>query len=168
MRDAPDTVLPPAIALSVQIAPSRRLRALLFLAALVHAGAASYIVARAAQLAWPWPLAGACCLAAALCAAAAGQPLKMRRIDISKAGAVRLTVQQKLPEGGRAVRLLPGSLLWGQLLVLRFGSLDDAAAAPCTVLVLPDSVGRASFRALAVAMRAIAGHDSAENVQKIG
>ena len=168
MRDVPDAALPPAISLSVQIAPSRRLRALLFLAALVYGGAACSILSGALDVAWPWLLASANGVAAVLCAGAAAQPLKVRRIDISKAGAVRLTVQQKLLDSGRAVRLLPGSLLWGQLLVLRLGSIDDAATPPQTVLVLPDSLEREAFRALAVAMRAIAGHSSADDAQKIG
>lgn len=170
MRAVHDAALPPAIvssiALSVSIAPSRRLRALLLLAALVHAGSACSILSGALDVAWPWLLAGSAGVAAALCVVAAVQPLNMHRIDISKAGGLRLTVQQGLLDPGRAVRLLPGSLLWGQLLVLRFGSID-AGTAPATVLVLPDSVGREAFRALSVALRAIAGHSSAEHGQKI-
>lgn len=168
MRDAPDTALPPAMSLSVQIAPSRHLRALLFVAALVHAGAAGFILSGALDVALPWLLTGSSGMAAVLCAIAAAQPLNVRRIDISKAGALRLTVQQKLPGSGHAVRLLSGSLLWGQLLVLRFGSLDDAAVPPRTVVVLPDSMEREAFRALAVAMRAIAGHNGENETQKIG
>ena len=168
MRDVHAAALPPAIALSVLIAPSLRARAMLVLAALAHAGAACSFVFCAFDVALPWLLAGCSGAAAVLCLAAATQPLKMRRIDISKAGAIHLTVQLKLPECGRAVRLLPGSLLWGQLLVLRFGSVDDGTAPRHTVLVLPDSLGRESFRALAVAMRAIAGRSSADDVQKIG
>jgi hypothetical protein len=171
MRDVRDAALPPAIvssiALSVSIAPSRRLRALLLLAALAHAGTACSILSGALDVAWSWLLAGGAGVAAALCAAAATQPLNMRRIDISKAGGLHLTVQQGLLDPGRAVRLLPGSVLWGQLLVLRFGSID-AGTAPVTVLVLPDSVGREAFRALSVALRAIAGQGSAEHGQKIG
>jgi len=170
MRDVHAAALPPAmgpsIALSVSIAPSRRLRALLFLAALLHAGAACSIVTGVLRVAWPTLLAGCGGVAAVLCAAAAAQPLKMRRIDISKAGALRLTVQQKLLDPGRAVQLLPGSLLWRRLLVLRLGRID-ASAAPLTVLVLPDSLGCEAFRALSVAMRAIAGNSSAEDRQKI-
>ena len=168
MRAVHAAVLPPSIALTVLVRPSRRLRALLYCAALVHASAGLLILFTAQHVAAPWLLAAACGAAAILCAGAAGQPLKVRQIDISKVGGLRLTVQQKLPEDGRAVRLLPGSLLWGQLLVLRFGSIDDAAERVQTVLVLPDSTDRASGRALAVAMRAIAGRSSAGDVQKIG
>jgi hypothetical protein len=65
------------------------------------------------------------------------------------------------------VRLLPGSLLWEQLLVLRLGSIDEGAAREQTVLVFPDSLSRESFRALAVALRAIAGRGSVIDAKKI-
>ena len=164
----PVAALPPSIALAVLVKPSRRLRALLWAAALVHAGTAWHIVGAGQYFAAPWVWAAGCGVAAALCAAAACQPLKVRRIDISKAGGLRLTVQQKQPEPARAVRLLPGSLLLRQLLVLRFASIDDTARPVQTVLVLPDSTDRATLRALTVAMRAIAGRNDACNVQKIG
>jgi hypothetical protein len=159
-----DAALPPSIALTVLVHPSLRLRLVLVLAALVHAGAALFILANAAGFGAPWLLAGACCVAAALSTLAAVQPLKTRLIDISKAGAVRLTVQHKQPETARAVRLLPGSLLWANLLVLRLGGIDDAAVRVHTVLVFPDSVGGESFRALAVAMRATSGRGRVGNV----
>ena len=164
----PAAALPPSIALAVLVKPSRRLRALLWLVALVHGGAAGLILSNAHNFAVPMLLAASCGVAATLSAAAACQPLKVRQIDISKAGALRLTVQQRLLDPGRAVRLLPGSLLWGRLLVLRLASIDDPAAPVHTVLVLPDSTDRASLRALAVAMRAIAGRNGACNGQKIG
>lgn len=160
MRDVPDADLPPSIALAVLIRPSRRLRALLLFAALAHAGAAAVVALFAQDFSWPWLLAMASGAAVALCTAAACQRPNLRRIDISKAGALYLTVQQKLPESACAVRLLPGSLLWQQLLVLRLASVD-AAAAVHTVLVFRDSTSCASFRALSVALRAIAGRGSA-------
>ena len=164
----PADALPPTIALAVPVQPSRRLRALLWLAALVHGGAAFLLWSNRLHCMAPWLLAAACGVAATLCATAAAQPLKVRRIDISKAGELRLTVQQKLPENGRAVRLLPGSLLWGRLLVLRLGSIDDATIPVQTVLVLPDSMDSATLRALVVAMRAVSGRSGAGNVEKIG
>jgi hypothetical protein len=164
----PAVVLPPSIALTVLVKPSRRLRALLCLFALVHAGTAWRILSNEHNFAAPLLLATCCGLAATLCGAAACQPLKTRRIDISKAGAVRLTVQHKLPGPGRAVRLMPGSLLLARLLVLRLASIDGATVCVQTVLVLPDSTDRATLRALVVAMRAIAGRNSACDVQKIG
>ena len=168
MRAVHAAALPPSIALVVRIVPSRRLRALLAAMALAHAGTGWSILAAPDNFAVPWLLAGVCGVAAALCAAAAAQPLKVRQIDISKAGALRLTVQQRLLDPGRAVRLLPGSLLLRRLLVLRLASIDDPTVPVETVLVLPDSTDRASMRALAVAMRAIAGRNGACNVQKIG
>lgn len=167
MRDVPDAPLPPSIALAAIVHGSSRLRALLLLAGLVHAGAALFILMGGRNFAWPWLLAGACGVASTLCAAAACAPFKVRRIDISKAGALALTVQHKQPESSRAVRLLPGSLLWEQLLVLRLGSIDEGAAREQTVLVFPDSLSRESFRALAVALRAIAGRGSVIDAKKI-
>jgi len=167
MRAVPAAALPPSIALAVLVRPSLRLRMLLASAALVHAVAAFFILSNGCSLAAPRLLGGACCVASALCMLAAVQPLKMRLIDISKAGALRLTVQQKLPCNGRAVRLLPGSLLWGRVLVLRFGGIDDAAVPVQTLMVFPDSTEPESFRALAVAMRALAGRNRAGDVQKI-
>ena len=160
--------LPPSIALVVRIAPSCRLRASLGLASLIHAGLAWHVATAASSYALPWLLGGMCIVATLLCAAAATQPLPAHQIDISKAGALRLTVQQKLPDAGRPVRLMPGSLLWGRLLVLRLASIDDAPVRVHTVLVLPDSTDRVSLRALVVAMRAIAGHSGAGDVEKIG
>lgn len=168
MRDVLDVVLPPSIALVVRIAPSRRLRALLLLAACMHAGAAALILSPQQNFALPWWCAAACCAAAALCLVAALQPLNVRQIDLSKAGALRLTVQQKQPANGRAVRLLPGSVLWERLLVLRLASADGAPFPVQTVLVLPDSTGRDAFRALTVALRAIAGRGESDEGKNIG
>ncbi|HEX8478242.1 MAG TPA: hypothetical protein VF663_07890 [Telluria sp.] len=164
----PAAALPPSIALAVLVAPSRRLRALMWLVALVHAGTAWHILSNQQNFAAPLLLAACCGAAAALCATAASQPLKVRRIDISKAGAVRLTVQHKVPGPGCAMRLMPGSLLLARFLVLRLASIDNATVSVQTVLVLPDSTDRASLRALVVAMRAIAGRNGACDVQKIG
>jgi hypothetical protein len=171
MHPVPDALLPSeralSIALTAIIAPSRRLRALLWLAALVHAGTAAFLHIYAARFALPWLLVTSCCFAAALCTAAALRPVKVRQIDISKTGALRLTVQQNLPDRGHAARLLPGSVLWGWLLVLRISSIDDATSPVQTVLVLPDSTDPETFRALVVAMGSIAGRDSAAAMQKI-
>lgn len=166
MRAIEHAVLPATIALSVQIAPSRRLRLLLYGAALVHAGSACAMFSNLLDVAFPSLLAGASGIAALLCARAAARPRTMRQIDISKAGALRLTVQQELPPGGRAVRLLRGSLLWGKLLVLRFDSIDAGPMAPQTVVVLPDSTAPEAFRKLSVALRAIAGHSASDATQK--
>ena len=167
MSDVHDAVLPPSIALIVCIAPSRRLRALLLLAALGHAGAAWLLLSPQQNFACCTLFASVCCGAALLCIAAALQRLNMRHIDISKGGALRLTVQQMQPANGRAVRLLPGSVLWERLLVLRLASTDGAPFSVQTVLVFPDSVERDAFRALAVALRAIAGRSHMDEAEKI-
>lgn len=164
----PDAALPPSIALAVLIRPSRRLRLLLLLAALAHAATAASILFSAENFAFPWLLASASGSAAGMCTAAAWRRWNVRRIDISKAGALRLTVQHKLPEHGRAVLLLPGSLLGEQLLVLRLGGVDDGPTPVRTVLVLRDSTDPASFRALSVALRAIAGRSGGADISKIG
>jgi toxin CptA len=167
MRDVQDAAVPQSIAFSAALHGSWRLRAWVVLAALVHAGGAVFVLAGGRNFAWPWLLAAAGIMASVLCAAVACRPFKVRQIDISKAGAVALTVQQKQPESSRAVRLLPGSLLWEQLLVLRLGSIDEGAAREFIVLVFPDSLSRESFRALAVALRAIAGRSGAVDAKKI-
>jgi len=83
------------------------------------------------------------------------------RIDISPVGQIRLTVQQSSGQPAAAVAtdapplsLLAGSTLWPGLLVLRLGEADQASRlAVQAVLVLPDSVARASWRPLALACR---------------
>ena len=70
------------------------------------------------------------------------------RLDISGVGVPRLTVYQ---HSGTPLRLLAGATLWPGLLVLRLG----AAAGPTqTLVLLPDSVAPADWRALALACRA--------------
>jgi len=72
---------------------------------------------------------------------------------------MRLTVQQEVGAGPAAatdiaVSLLPGSLLWPQLMLLRLG---DANGAACTVPVLRDSLGPDEYRCLRVALGALEG-----------
>ena len=54
---------------------------------------------------------------------------------------------------GSTLRLLGGSTLWPRLLLLRLA--DDAGRAQ-VLLVLPDSVAPAQWRALSLACRAVA------------
>lgn len=74
------------------------------------------------------------------------------RIDLSPVGPLRLTVQGTAgPAAASApLSLLAGSTLWPCLLVLRLGRAGQAAT---TLLVLPDSVARASWRPLLLACR---------------
>ena len=90
----------------------------------------------------------------------------VRRIDISGLGQLRLTVQQQLGEGAAAGRiaapgtlmtLLPGATVWPCCILLRLRA-DDGAVWP--LVLLPDSVAGGQYRALAVAVRALAGGHS--------
>ena len=86
----------------------------------------------------------------------------VRRIDISGVGQLRLTVQQKLGEGeaaaailapGSAMTLLPGATVWPCCILLRLRA-EDGATWP--LVLLPDAVTPGQYRALAVAVRALA------------
>jgi toxin CptA len=83
---------------------------------------------------------------------------KTHRIDISGTGGVALTVQQGLrepiaaPPSEAGVTLLPGSVLWPFLMVLRF---RDCAARTHVLPIWRDSVGPDAWRLLAVAVQAI-------------
>ena len=156
-----------SIALAVIIAPSRTLRRLLWGFALLQLGAALLLaggegVAGARFVAAPW-LACASSAAALLAACAArrhGRPEMRRRIDISGLGELRLTVQHSLgPAGSQAcrMRLMPGSTLWPQCLLLRLRPVRGGAQ--CVLVILPDSMAPDQFRGLAVALKAVAGRD---------
>jgi len=86
----------------------------------------------------------------------------VRRIDISGVGQLRLTVQQELGKGGAAagipapgspMTLLPGATVCPCCILLRLRA-EDGATWP--VVLLPDAVPRGQYRALAVAVRALA------------
>ncbi|HZX29019.1 MAG TPA: hypothetical protein VFF16_18230 [Telluria sp.] len=93
---------------------------------------------------------------AALALHASARRARSCRIDVFGLGAAPLTVQQD-EAAPRPVRLLPGSVFWPALLVLRL------SAAPRVLLVLPDSVPPGAFRPLAVALRTLAARASARN-----
>ncbi len=95
-----------------------------------------------------------------------------RRLDISGLGQVRVTVQREMrleersagtclanspfdgpQEEGELVTLLPGAIVWPHCMVLRVRSVDGATL---RLVLLPDSMRRSDFRALAVAVRALA------------
>lgn len=146
-----------SIAVTAVVAPSRRLRLLL---------AASSASLLAASLAVGWllpgrfvsPWAGLPLLLAglALAHAAASLGATVRRIDISGPGQLRLTVQQdvRLPtSGGEPVELLAGAVVWPCCMLLR---LRAESGAVWRVAVLPDGMAPGDYRALAVAVRAVA------------
>jgi hypothetical protein len=94
-------------------------------------------------------LAGA---GSAVLGAAAVRP-KTHRIDISGTGDLHVTVQQNVDrrEGGNAV-LLPGTVVWPMLMVLRHAAPGTGSRVLC---VWRDSVDAAAWRALAVALAVI-------------
>jgi len=169
-----------SIGLTVVVLPSRIMRLLAagFGAALLAAALASSQLAPAgftagAVVAAALLFAGLCSLHAAL------RPAMVHRIDISGVGRIRLTVQQdvrSLAAGGMPVVLLSGSTLWPRLMLLRFGPADEGGTgaggwlprwrAGCCVVVFPDSVAPDAFRALAVALGAIAGQGGVQVVER--
>ena len=147
-----------SIAVSAVVHPSRRLRGLL--AAFCAALCAS---ALAVGLLLPERFAGGAIVALAPLFAALllghsctflPAAATVRRIDISGVGQLRVTVQQDMSGNGAAAELLPGATVWPGCMVLR---LRVESGAVRTLLLLPDSVGRGQYRALAVAVRALAG-----------
>jgi hypothetical protein len=90
---------------------------------------------------------------------------KMHRIDISGTGEVVLTVQQVLrkpsvagspgaAESAATVALLPGSVVWPPLMLLRLRS-ENPGARVQVLAVWRDSVEPGAWRVLAVALLAI-------------
>lgn len=131
-----------SIAVSVIVRPSLALR-------VAHAGLCCCVMASAAVC--PGVVAPLLCVAAGALAWLGGRPSGIaRQLDISGVGRVRLTVYQ---HNGGTLRLLGGSTLWPRLLLLR---LADDAGRQQVLLVLPDSVAPAAWRALALACRAVA------------
>ncbi|QOY93064.1 hypothetical protein IM543_15965 [Massilia sp. UMI-21] len=173
-----------SIAMTVVIAPSRRLRCLLagFGASLLAAACAAGLPACAGVSRYGGfaaaPLVAAALLLAGLCVLhAALGPAMVHRIDISGVGRLRLTVQQGVRTDACEAfpaRLLPGSTLWPWLMLLRLETAPGPAPdGPCgwfrgcmparrklvcrNVVILPDSVPPAAMRALAVALGGAGG-----------
>jgi len=144
-----------SIAVSALVAPSRQLRIALGVYALVHLGAAVLVCAVVPERFGFSSLCAFFFLAAAMFLLHGCASLdKTHQIDVSGTGALRLTVQQKVGAGpvaatSLAVSLLPGSLLWPQLMLLR---LADADGATYTVPVLRDSLAPTEYRSLRVAL----------------
>jgi hypothetical protein len=95
----------------------------------------------------------------AVLGAAARRP-KMHQIDISGTGDLRVTVQQDVggPPGGNAA-LLPGSVLWPMLMLLRYAA---PGTGPGVLAVWRDSVDAATWRALAVALAVVGRRGDAD------
>ncbi len=153
-----------SIALTAVVLPSRGQRVVCLLFALVALLATIAVLACSESFHTPYLIATACGLACALPLRAAAGSAKAHQIDISGLGQIRLTVQLcsgRIPAArpgtpvcpaARDVRLLPASTLWPSLLLLL---LRDSSGVLTPVVVLPDSLSPAAFRALACACRAI-------------
>ena len=146
-----------SIAVSAVIVPSRLLRFTLAGFVAANLGAA---VMLGSGVGGPFrlPLVGACAclLAAAVLGAALARRRKVRQIDISGLGQLRLTVQQG--SGLEELRtdlaeLQRGSTVWPGLMVLRLRREDGVVGA---LALLPDSMEPGQFRRLSVAIRYIA------------
>jgi toxin CptA len=162
-----------SIAVSVVVGPSLIHRLLLAGCGLAQLGAALAVGVIAPDR-FPWAswLALALALAGAALLHGAARCPKTHRIDISGTGELRVTVQQDVHPArtdsvvfasqgaGRqqgvaaatGVELLPGSVMWTVLVLLRYGAPGARAG------VLPvwrDSVDPKAWRALAVALAAI-------------
>lgn len=175
------------IALTAVLAPSRRLRLLVGAAGACPLAAACAVALAAPATYAAQPLVAAALLFAGICVThAALRPGMVHRIDISGPGQLRLTVQQGVrpdESGTRAARLLAGSTRWPGLLVLRLelavdapvGALpapawrrlaDRRGPARLALAVLPDSLPPDAFRALAVAVGALAGVGGASSTER--
>jgi toxin CptA len=146
-----------SIAVSAIIVPSRMLRRTLLCYGLANLGAGAALGAGLVRPFW-LPLTCACCclLAGVLVLRSLAPGRKVRGIDISGLGQLRLTVQQGI--GSRDTRaalaaLLPGSTVWPGLMLLRLRGEDGVV---CALALLPDSVEPGQFRRLSVAIRDIA------------
>lgn len=165
-----------SFAVSAVIAPSRRLRWLV-----VAFCALLFATAAVVGLVVPGRFAGGGLLAvlplcAALSLAVRSRPWSSsranfprtgtrRRIDVSGPGQIRLTVQQTMQAGSAHATLLPGATVWPACIVLRLRT-DDGAIHP--LVLLPDALSAGQYRALAVAVRALAQRDAKSSSKKIG
>ena len=149
-----------SIAVSAVIKPSRLLRVALAAYAAAGAGAAMALAfGLGGHFHVPLVLAGACAAVALVAGRAAVAAATTRGIDISGLGEIRLTVQHSIgSQQGALVRLLPGSTVWPQLLLLLLKDADSGAVS--ALAILPDSVAPGQFRKIAVSINAIARRDN--------
>jgi toxin CptA len=147
-----------SIAVSVLVRPSRRVRVAVLAFAVIQCGVAlALLTGLAGPFALEQVLATLCLLAMVMLLRGYKRAANSHQIDISGLGQIRLTVQQHIGSAharSRPWRLMPGSTLWPQLMCLRLG---ERGAAPSVLLVAIDSLAPPEYRALAVAVRDIAG-----------
>ena len=158
-----------SIAVSAFVRPSRTARLLLLGWSLAHCAAATAVGLAPARFgAAPW-LAALLGGAGLILARAAALAPKTHQIDISGTGELRVTVQQDMraprpvQEAGcgsgdtseAPLALLPGSVLWPGLMVLRLGAQEHRHTRPQVLAIWRDSVDGDAWRALAVALGVI-------------
>jgi hypothetical protein len=166
-----------SIALSVIVRSSRVHRLLSLGCGLAQCAAALAVgigaPARFPDAYWLAPvLAGS---ALALMLGAARRP-KTHRIDISGTGELHVTVQQDVGVSGSVtgvpiaavpIALLPGSVRWPMLALLRYRAVDMPGTAAGVLPVCRDSVDAAAWRTLAVALAVIGRRCGGEGFDKI-
>lgn len=157
-----------SIAVSADIKPSRMLLIMMAVAAVfVAAIGVIFAFALVGQLSFILriSLAAACVLAAVLAFWLALQNRKAVWLHISGTGQIRLVEHHAVVRAkagtrvmsGGVAQLLAGSTVWPNLLLLRL-RLENGKVR--TIPVLPDSVPQETFRALQVACRWVASHNS--------
>ena len=158
--------MPMSIAVSAVIKPSRLLRASLAAHGAACAGAGAFLAASPAGTFLYSGALAACCFACAGAVMLAWRGAgKMRRIDISGLGKLRVTVQLNGGEtdgkstgaGVSLATLQPGSTVWPRLMMLL---LRDGEGGLSVLAVLPDSLNAEQFRVLAVAIRTMGGQEA--------
>lgn len=153
-----------SIAVSALVQPSRAQRLLLACAALAQLASALALAPWLAVMPVDMPAAALLpLLAAGVLALAAARLPKPHRIDISETGELRVTVQQGLC-AAPAARLLPGSVVWSGLMVVRWRVPGERAR---VLLIRRDGVDAAAWRALAVALAVIGGRAPADDEDTI-
>ena len=158
-----------SIAVSAVIVPSRRLRWLLA-ACSASLFAAAFAVGALLPARFAWGGAVACfplfaAFATAWSCLVYPAAATARRIDISGVGQIRLTVQEGMENLATTMTLLPGATVWPGCMLLRLRG-ETGRVRP--LLLLPDSVPRGAYRALAVAVRALAGGGGASAANGAG
>lgn len=161
-----------SIAVSVVIKPSRLVFAMV---GAICVGSIS--IGLAVALGWSSELGmavrlvvGGACICAGICGLSyATWTRKVHHIDISGIGQIRLVETTAVAEPafcnyppdslrvGEVVSLMDDSILWPFLLLLRLQTEDKQIK---TVIVLPDNIEHAKFRALSVACRWIGARSS--------
>jgi len=146
-----------SIAVSAVIKPSRMLRRALLCFGAANLGAGVALSARLAPMSnLVWLGAAATVLTGVLILRCAAAKPKVRRIDISGLGQLRLTVQQGsgTPVArAEIVQMLAGSTIWPDMMVLRYRQENGVVRA---LVFLPDSLETGQFRHLSVALRDVA------------